>query len=184
MLKRMLAAGGVAVLIAGLCLSAYATQVVHFLSDETNPYSQEVIGNIIAAFEQENPDITVEMEYVGFGEIVPTLMAKLRGGTPPELAKLDIQNGGMLWDAEALLPLNDVVEKVGTDNFSSTALDMWITEDISFCEAAKAAGYKIYVDTRIVSPHLTIAKVDGTVFSEYVELAGLNENMIDIEEAA
>ena len=70
-----------------------------------------------------------------------------------------------------------------TYDYSDAHNDMWITEDIVFCEAARAAGFKIYVDTRMVSPHLTIAKVDGVVFDNYCQEFGLDENTIEIEEA-
>jgi len=62
--------------------------------------------------------------------------------------------------------------------------EKWITEDITFCESARAAGFRIYVDTRIVSPHLTPGAVDGKVFEEYIERFGEGEeNALAIEEA-
>ena len=89
-----------------------------FLSQETDPLSVEIFRQAIEDFEAENPDIRIELQFAGPDQIVETMVAALSAGA----GALDVFQPnpavGFLLGAEGqLLPLNDMVEEMGGDEY-------------------------------------------------------------------
>ena len=89
-----------------------------FLSQETDPLSVEIFREAILDFEAANPDIRIELQFVGPDQIVETMVAALSAGA----SALDVFQPnpavGFLLGAEGqLLPLNDMVEEMGGDEY-------------------------------------------------------------------
>lgn len=74
---------------------------------------------VIASFEEENPNVTVEVEVVPFGDLASQIQVARQSGTLPDL----IYSFGLLhtgWAfSDMLLPLDDVLADLGRDNFPS-----------------------------------------------------------------
>jgi len=89
-----------------------------FLSQETDPLSVEIFRKAIVDFEAANPDIRIEIQFSGPDQVVETMMAALAAGASaldvfqpgPDLAQLLAVEG-------QLLPLNDMVEDMGGDEY-------------------------------------------------------------------
>ena len=77
--------------------------------------SQEVMDNIIAAFEDENPGIEVEAKLLPYADYVTAIKTELASGTGPDV--FDLQAGGMLGEFQSLLePLDALAsEELGDD---------------------------------------------------------------------
>jgi ABC-type glycerol-3-phosphate transport system substrate-binding protein len=89
-----------------------------FLSQETDPLSVEIFRQAIKDFEAENPDIRIELQFAGPDQIVETMVAALTAGA----SSLDVFQPnpavGLLLGAEGqLLPLNDMVEEMGGNEY-------------------------------------------------------------------
>jgi ABC-type glycerol-3-phosphate transport system substrate-binding protein len=89
-----------------------------FLSQETDPLSVEIFRQAIQDFEAENPDIRIELQFAGPDQIIETMVAALSAGA----GALDVFQPnpavGFLLGAEGqLLPLNDMVEEMGGDEY-------------------------------------------------------------------
>lgn len=89
-----------------------------FLSQETDPLSVEIFRKAIKNFEAENPDIRIELQFAGPDQIVETMVAALSAGS----SALDVFQPnpavGLLLGAEGqLLPLNDMVEEMGGNEY-------------------------------------------------------------------
>ena len=54
-----------------------------------------------------------------------------------------------------------------SENYDRCLEHVFSGEDIYFCKKAKAAGYKIWVDSGLVSPHKTVAWVDAEFSKEW-----------------
>jgi multiple sugar transport system substrate-binding protein len=89
-----------------------------FLSQETDPLSVAIFRKAIQDFEAENPDIRIELQFAGPDQIIETMVAALSAGA----SSLDVFQPnpavGFLLGAEGqLLPLNDMVEEMGGDEY-------------------------------------------------------------------
>jgi multiple sugar transport system substrate-binding protein len=75
----------------------------------------EVIQALVDRYNQENPDVTIENVFIGWGELLPKLQLAVAGGDTPDLAAADMAWMPYLAHSSALLPLNSLIETSGID---------------------------------------------------------------------
>jgi len=98
---------------------------IRFWSDQTEPWQQEVIGKIISKFEELNPDVKVNVEYLSWEDFNNKLVSALATGTEPEVSLFAIQYSATLPAEGVLVPLDDVLEELGgQDAFFESALSI------------------------------------------------------------
>ena len=119
------------IFIIALCapVVSAATQNIRFWSDQSEPWQQEVIKAMIADFEAKNPDIKVEVEYIGWKDRQPKMTAAIATNTEPEVALLSSQYATSLPAQGVLATLDDVVADMGG-------------EDVFFGASLSLAKYK------------------------------------------
>lgn len=113
-------AGAAAASVAGSLFSprvARAANVVRFLHDETDPPTIEFFNKAIAAFEKDNPGVTIEMEAVGSAGRLQKVTAMLNAGTMPEIFKILPEERFSFGKQGFLEPLDDVIAEIGADEY-------------------------------------------------------------------
>jgi len=96
---------------------ARAAEVVRFLHDETDPPTVEFFNKAIAAFQADNPGVTIEMEAVGSAGRLQKVTAMLNAGTMPEIFKI-LPEERFSFGAQGFLePLDDVIAEIGVDQY-------------------------------------------------------------------
>ncbi|MCI5076557.1 sugar ABC transporter substrate-binding protein [Oricola sp.] len=98
------------------------TQVVRFLHNETDPPSIEFFNQAIAEFEAANPDIDVQMEAISTDGRLQKVMASINTKTMPEVFKLLPEERFEFARRGYILPLNDLVDQIGRENYIDGAL--------------------------------------------------------------
>lgn len=66
-------------------------------------------NKIIEAFEQENPDIQVQLEPVGSGDYYARILTQIAAGDPPDLLQIGDDAVPMFVDKGAFIPLDDLI---------------------------------------------------------------------------
>ena len=88
------------------------------------------VDKIVANFEAENPNITIERELVPTEQADETARTALASGVGPDIAYLDITPARDLVTADLILPLDDYAAQYGwTDRFAENALNWTIYKD-------------------------------------------------------
>lgn len=78
-------------------------------------FPEEIEARVVAAFHEAHPNIKVEMEPVGFGEIFERLRITLAGGVAPDVISLNYENYTEFASGGALLNLDPLIAKDGYD---------------------------------------------------------------------
>jgi multiple sugar transport system substrate-binding protein len=106
------------VLVVVLALPAWAQEkkVVRIWHTETEPQSVQAFQEIISAFEQLRPDITVKQEALPWGDLEAKLTAALAAGAPPDATHGQAVTCASFYAKGLLRPLEDLAEAVGKDN--------------------------------------------------------------------
>jgi sn-glycerol 3-phosphate transport system substrate-binding protein len=72
----------------------------------------EVIQNMVNDFMKLNPDIEVEVQYVGsYEEILAKLIAAVQAGTPPHVVQLNEISTQKMIDSGVIVPVQDLIDK-------------------------------------------------------------------------
>jgi len=101
------------------------TKEIRFWSDQTEPWQQEVIEKMINKFEELNPDVKVNVEFLSFEDRHAKLVSALAIGTEPEVSLFASQYATTLPAQGVLIPLDDVFEELGgQDAFFESALSL------------------------------------------------------------
>jgi multiple sugar transport system substrate-binding protein len=103
--------------IRGEIPSPLVPQEFRWLSTETDPESIEVIRSIINDFQTEYPYYRVHLQTVSSEEVDTILAAGLAAGNPPALAEASPDD--VLERLAYLEPLDDIVERIGVEEFWS-----------------------------------------------------------------
>jgi multiple sugar transport system substrate-binding protein len=91
---------------------------LRFLTQETDPNEVAVYRRMIADFEAQNPDIKIELQLTGPDQIIERMVAALSAGvTTLDMIQPNPAMGFMLASKDALLPIDDIVAKLGGDDF-------------------------------------------------------------------
>ncbi|MDF2474308.1 MAG: transporter, solute-binding protein [Anaerocolumna sp.] len=83
---------------------------LQFSAGETNA---EVIKNMIAKFETDNPDIQVELQSLGYEEYFTALATKMAGNSAPDCFELNMENFLTYAIRDSIEPLDSYFESTG-----------------------------------------------------------------------
>ncbi len=122
MFERFLKAGRFSAVLLGIgafLASAsvlQAQKVVHIWHTEPNPKTVKAIGEIIADFEAQHPDIRIEQEPMAWNAMNDKLQAALAADAPPEMSHGQTYVERSLSAHGLLRPLDDVYASIGEDD--------------------------------------------------------------------
>lgn len=112
MRKRTLSVLLIAVLLFAVTLSVSAKTKIEVWHSMSMGYGMDFIEEIAKKFNEENPDIEVEIVYSGgYQASLQSAQAALAAGGPPNVAMFEQTRGAAFVDAGALEPLNEYFEK-------------------------------------------------------------------------
>ena len=87
------------------------------------PPNRDVLQKLVDKFNQQHPDIKVESLYVGQAEQqLPKILAAVVGNAPPDLLWFNATLTGQLVELNAILPLENWLQKVLTKYVFGTPL--------------------------------------------------------------
>ena len=112
-MKRFLVVLVVASMVLTTSLLGVTTiKFMNFSSADANATYLEEMRKI---FEEQNPDIKVQIETIGFGDYFTKLMTVVAGGNAPDAFELNYENFYTYAKKGVLLDLNDLLERSGFD---------------------------------------------------------------------
>ncbi len=123
-----------------IALPAFAETALSFRYNDPDP---EVIEAAIEAFEAKNPDITIELERIGWGDSRTQFLREAAVGTGPDIVHIAFVWPLEMGSAGALLPLNDLIEKNG----AGAGFDDFIATDLARDADGKIFGLPWTADT-------------------------------------
>lgn len=98
---------------------------IRFWSDQSEPWQQQVIAEMIKDFESSRPGVKVEVEYIAFKDRQAKMTAALAAQDVPEVALLSSQYATSLPAQGALKNLDNLVKDLGgPDAFSGASLSL------------------------------------------------------------
>lgn len=112
---RTLLAGAALTFLLPAALAAQE-RVIQVWHTEPNPATKAVMDEIIADFIEAHPDVVIEHEAVGWGDLDLKMQAALAAGAPPTLTQAQTYVERSLADKGMLMPLNDVFDSIGRDD--------------------------------------------------------------------
>ena len=90
---------------------------VRFLSTEfTDPYARNLMLANVAQFNDAHPGVKVTLENVAWEDVLTILQTGIESGNIPDLIFTDLYSG-ILYARDLLEPVNDVLDKLGRDEF-------------------------------------------------------------------
>jgi len=93
-----------------------AAKTITMWHTEPNPATVAVMDEIIAEFEAAHPDVTIEAEAIGWGDLDTKMQAALAAGAPPDMAHGQAYVERSLSDKGLLVPIDPVIEAIGEDD--------------------------------------------------------------------
>ena len=88
-----------------------------FLSGETDEEQVVIQKEIIADFEALYPNVTVELVLVGYDDREEKILSDLYAGAPVDIVQVDPETICTWANAGILMPLDDLVQDIGEDDF-------------------------------------------------------------------
>ncbi len=104
--------------------------VIKFEQFNATGDNEQVMLDMIAAYEEENPHVTIDHQSFGYDDYFTQLMAKLSGGQAPDVFELNYENFISYAKKGALMPLNDILEagSIDTSVYNDTALQAFAVD--------------------------------------------------------
>lgn len=68
------------------------TVTITYCNFNSSGGNEETLGRMVAAFEQEHPDIKVDVETIGYDDYFTQMQTRVAGGTAPDCYELNIEN--------------------------------------------------------------------------------------------
>ena len=119
---------GLAALLATTALGAHAQETVRFWYHFDNP--DNPMSDLVQAFEEENPGITVEAENIPWNSYYDQLYTSIIGGNAPDAAMVKMFAQPRLNEMGALEPIGDRIEGWdGAVNLQDNLLDLTAAAD-------------------------------------------------------
>ncbi|WP_324668864.1 ABC transporter substrate-binding protein [Geochorda subterranea] len=112
----------IALCAATVGVSAEQPKVLRFLTTETDPPSLEVYYQVIAEFQKAHPDTVVLLETATFADRVLILATQVASGVAPDVAQVNVDEIVGYARQGKLLALDDIVSRVGRQDFYPGAL--------------------------------------------------------------
>jgi multiple sugar transport system substrate-binding protein len=82
----------------------------------------ENIAKITDSFLKENPDVKINIETFSWSDFYTKWTTGLSSGTVPDMSSATASQAVEMIDADAIRPMDDVVKKIGRDQFYESAL--------------------------------------------------------------
>lgn len=112
-----------ALLVAG---TAFAQTKVEYFSFMTGSDQIDILEDLIAVFEAENPGIEIEYTTADYGSYFTKLQTDFAAGDPPDVFELNYENFVTFASRDTMLPIDDYIaasENVTSATFYPAALD-------------------------------------------------------------
>jgi multiple sugar transport system substrate-binding protein len=93
-----------------------------------------VMEELVAAFQEDNPDVDVSVEVTPFTEYFTKLQTAITGGEGPDVFWLNAPNTALYASNEAILPLSDFIEQDEVDMsvYPEALLELYTRDDEVF----------------------------------------------------
>lgn len=117
------------VLLLGVGSSQGQTTTLRFTIWSGNQEHLDMLNGFAEAFQEENPDVDVQLDVIPFGDYVEKVTIQLAGGNPPDLGWLTEATAPAFVDAGVLADLGPVLRNdpdYDFADFSETALSLWV----------------------------------------------------------
>ncbi len=75
----------------------------------------EVLNTLIAEYQKQHPNVTINNVYIGWGELLPKLQTASAGGKMPDIAAVDLVWMPKLVRSGALIKLDPYIDQSGVD---------------------------------------------------------------------
>lgn len=118
-LRKMVVGGLLLSILLVLSTVAFAQQtvVIRFLTAETDPDSLDAYNGIIEEYSQKHPETSIILELATYRDLKTVLAYQMTAGNPSDILNIDMPEVATFASLEYLLPLNDLVQKIGEDDF-------------------------------------------------------------------
>ncbi|MFP5224592.1 MAG: ABC transporter substrate-binding protein [Actinomycetota bacterium] len=127
---------------------------------------------LIDAFEDENPDIAVELIAIpSQGDHMAKLAASFASGDQPEVWISNYRRMGQLARNGAVEPIRDLLPDVEWDDFYDIALDAFTVDGKLQCAPQNVSNPVIYYNTEIFADAGVQPPKDGWSWEEFIEVA-------------
>lgn len=105
------------------------------------------------AFHAQNPDVTVNIEQFSWSEFNTKWTTGLTAGQVPEISTALPNNVVEMINAEALVPLDGVIDSIGRERFPESALREGQVEDVSYSVPIYSHAQVMWYRTDVLEQH-------------------------------
>lgn len=118
--KAMAAGAAMAAVLAagGITAAAEEEVTITYANFNASGGQEETLEAMYEAFHEEYPNITVQIETIGFDDYFTQMQTRVAGGTAPDCYELNIENFAAYANKGALVPLDEI----DTSGYNETAL--------------------------------------------------------------
>ena len=108
----------VGLLFTGMVVSgAFGAKKLSLLTEEASPEAMDIMDRTVKAYQAKHPDVQIIAEFITWDEFYPRMMASIAAGNPPEIIKTDVNETNELVVKGWLLPMTDVIDRFGAEDF-------------------------------------------------------------------
>lgn len=97
-------------------------KTIPFLTTESDPESVALYQQIFSEYSEQNPDTTIDLVIGGHGDIGQRVVAAASVGADLGVIQVPPRDMQSFIQAGYLMPLDDIVDKIGADQFRDAAL--------------------------------------------------------------
>lgn len=144
-------------------------RVIQVWHTEPNPNTVAVMDEIIADFIALHPDVHIEHEAVGWGDLDLKMQAALAAGAPPTLAHGQTYVERSLADKGMLAPLNEVIEHIGEDDIFPVVRRTILSEDGNYYGLTHAVGTDVTVFRKDFYREAGVDEAPPETWADWVE---------------
>jgi ABC-type glycerol-3-phosphate transport system substrate-binding protein len=92
--------------------------------------TRKALKDTIAAFEAENPSVTIELETTTADAWYSKIMTAMQSGSLPDIMYVDsINKVSVLYGKDVLEPVDSLIDAIGRDEFSARVLTRYTQDD-------------------------------------------------------
>jgi multiple sugar transport system substrate-binding protein len=147
-------------------------KVVSFLTYDENKEGAE--AKVVAAFQAAHPEIKVDFQLLPYADYFTSLKTWIAGGTPPDVASLDLAMLQEMAAAGSIVDLNPMIKTSGYDlsAYYQSTLDMFQNKGGQFGLPASYSNVVLYYNKNLFDaaglPYPN-DKMDWTTFMDYAK---------------
>lgn len=96
--------------------------------------TEEYLKKMIEEYNKVYPNVTVELQTIGYNDYFNQLMAKVAGGSAPDIYELNYENFVSYAKKGVLLPLDDIIKETGfdTSKYNAMALNAFKVDNTQY----------------------------------------------------